>query len=77
MLRPIWLQVYSHILDEDRKINAQKFDAAFYANPALSKYNPPLPNEKPEKTEIDINSLIEQLKKSPELANTLAQLLAQ
>ena len=70
-------EVYSHILDEDRKINAQKFDAAFYANPDLSKYNPPLPNEKPEKTEIDINSLIEQLKKSPELANTLAQLLAQ
>ena len=70
-------EVYSHILDEDRKINAQKFDAAFYANPDLSKYNPPLPNEKPEKAEIDINNLIEQLKKSPELANTLAQLLAQ
>ena len=62
--------------DEDRKINAQKFDAAFYAKPDLSKYNPPLPNEKPEKAEIDINNLIEQLKKSPELANTLAQLLA-
>ena len=70
-------EVYSHILDEDRKINAQKFAAAFYANPDLSKYNPPLPNEKPEKAEIDINNLIEQLKKSPELANTLAQLLAQ
>lgn len=52
-------EVYSHILDEDRKINAQKFDAAFYANPDLSKYNPSLPKE------------------GPELANTLAQLLAQ
>ena len=25
--------VYAHILDEDRKINAQKFESAFYANP--------------------------------------------
>lgn len=27
--------VYAHILDEDRKVNAQKFEASFYANPAL------------------------------------------
>ena len=27
--------VYAHILDEDRKINAQKFESAFYANPNL------------------------------------------
>lgn len=70
-------EVYSHILDEDRKINAQKFDAAFYANPDLSKYNPPLPNQKPKETEVDLNALIEQLKNSPELASTLAQLLSQ
>ncbi len=24
--------LYSHILDEDRKINAQKFDESFYHN---------------------------------------------
>ena len=28
-------QIYAHILDEDRKIHAQKFEAAFYANPDL------------------------------------------
>ena len=27
--------VYAHILDKDRKINAQKFESAFYANPDL------------------------------------------
>ena len=28
-------EVYSHILDEDRKINAQRFEAGFYANPDM------------------------------------------
>ena len=30
-------KVYAHILDEDRKINAQKFESAFYAKPDLRK----------------------------------------
>ena len=33
--------VYAHILDEDRKINAQKFESAFYANPNLREVRPP------------------------------------
>lgn len=28
-------KVYAHILDEDRKVNAQKFETAFYSNPDL------------------------------------------
>ena len=28
-------QVYAHILDEDRKVNAQRFEAGFYAKPNL------------------------------------------
>jgi len=28
-------QMYAHILDEDRKVNAQRFEAPFYANPDL------------------------------------------
>ena len=32
--------VYAHILDEDRKINAQKFESAFYANPDLRSVRP-------------------------------------
>lgn len=71
-------EVYSHILDEDRKINAQKFEAAFYANPDLRQSGPPKQPESDVATpNIDLNALIQQLKNSPELANTLAQLLAQ
>lgn len=33
-------KVYAHILDEDRKLNAQKFEAAFYANPDLRDVKP-------------------------------------
>lgn len=68
-------KVYAHILDEDRKINAQKFESAFYANPDLRNVTPPQ-EEKPAPT-IDLNALIEQLQNSPELANTLASIIAQ
>ena len=66
-------KVYAHILDEDRKLNAQKFEAAFYANPDLRGVTPP-PESQPAS---DVNILIEQLKKSPELASALAQLIKQ
>lgn len=68
-------EVYSHILDEDRKINAQKFEAAFYANPDLRQSGPPAQQSPNPAAEIDINALIAKLKESPELASTLAQLL--
>ena len=68
-------KVYAHILDEDRKINAQKFENAFYANPDLRNVKPP--KEEIQPAQIDLNSLIEQLQKSPELANTLASIIAQ
>lgn len=67
-------KVYAHILDEDRKINAQKFESAFYSNPDLRNVKPP--QEEPQPTQIDLNALIEQLQKSPELANTLASIIA-
>ncbi len=43
--------VYAHILDEDRKVNAQKFEDAFYAcaNPDLREVHPPEPKKEPEK----------------------------
>ena len=28
--------IYAHILDEDRKVNAQKFETAFYAKPEVA-----------------------------------------
>lgn len=67
-------KVYAHILDEDHKINAQKFESAFYANPDLRKVTPP--QEQPPVQTVDLAALIEQLQKSPELASTLAALIA-
>ena len=74
-------QVYAHILDEDRKVNAQKFEDAFYAsaNPDLRTVCPPAKTrgpKEPESVSLDLEALVEQLRKSPELANTLAALLA-
>ena len=66
-------QIYAHILDEDRKVNAQKFETAFYAKPDLRKVEPPK-EENPVQT-IDLIGLMEQLQKSPELAATLAAML--
>ena len=67
-------KVYAHIL-EDRKINAQKFESAFYANPDLRNVKPPQEPEQPQAQTLDLAALVEQLQKSPELASTLAALL--
>ena len=69
-------KVYAHILDEDRKINAQKFESAFYANPDLRNVKPPQEPEQPQAQTLDLAALVEQLQKSPELASTLAALLS-
>ena len=74
--------IYAHILDEDRKINAQKSETAFYGTRDLRDVrNPdavPLPvpgaDESKQQT-FDLASLIEQLQKNPELATTLAALI--
>ena len=68
--------VYAHILDEDRKINAQKFESAFYANPNLREVHPPEEPKEQAPTTLDLEALVEQLRQSPELANTLAALLS-
>ena len=63
-------KVYAHILDEDRRKNAQKFEKAFYSTD-LRDVRPPQTNEN-----MNINALVEQLKESPELLETLAKLLS-
>ena len=67
-------KIYAHILDEDRKINAQKFESAFYSNPDLRSSRPP--QTEPQAPALDLAALIDQLQKSPELASTLAALIA-
>lgn len=67
-------QIYAHILDEDRKINAQRFEEAFYAKPDLRKVE--VPSQKAEETAVDLNALIAQLQQSPELLETLARLVS-
>jgi len=69
--------IYAHILDEDRKVNAQKFESAFYSNHDLRGVRPPEePKAKTEPASIDLAGLVEQIQKSPELAATLAALIA-
>ena len=68
--------VYAHILDEDRKINAQKFESAFYANPDLCSVRPPEEPKESAPATLDLEALVEQLRKSPELASALAALIA-
>ena len=64
-------KVYAHVLDEDRKINAQKFEASFYSNPDLRTVKPP--QELQPVTELAV--LIEKIQRSPELVSALAALL--
>ncbi|MDO4277069.1 MAG: site-specific integrase [Eubacteriales bacterium] len=64
--------VYAHILDEDRKVNAQKFEEAFYANCDLRTVTPPGSKESPE-----LNNIVQALKNSPELTSMLSNLIAQ
>lgn len=51
-------------------MNAQKFDAAFYACPDLRETA-----AQRKKPELDINSLMEQLQSSPELAAAFSKLI--
>ena len=67
-------QVYAHILDEDRKVNAQKFESAFYSNPDLrSVHTPP----EAQTVVLDAQNLLAQLQQSPDLLAALSSLLAQ
>ena len=57
-------EVYGHILDEDRKINAQKFDDTFYTMQGNGV-------DRKRKKELNIDSLVDALKNEPELLNQL------
>lgn len=66
--------VYAHILDEDRRVNAQKFEATFYAKNSVKL----LRNvEPPENANADLTKLISVLEQSPELVAILTKALKQ
>jgi len=67
-------QVYAHILDEDRKVNAQKFESAFYSNPDLRSVHAPA---EAQPAMLDAQNLLTQLQQSPELLAALSALLVQ
>lgn len=69
------MEVYAHILDEDRKINAQRFEYAFYAKPDLKNVEVPHEPQSSAPAPVNLTALIELLQKSPELVQTLAALL--
>lgn len=73
-------KIYAHILDEDRKINAQKFEASFYANPDLRSVRAPQEQKnfsqpQPAQDVSDFATLLLQLQKKPELVSSLAALI--
>ncbi len=51
-------RVYAHILDEDRKVNAEKFENAFYTPKESQPAN-------------DLTGILNLLEKDPELASQL------
>lgn len=67
------MKVYAHILDEDRKVNAQKFENAFYNNIDLRKVE--VPKQETSPSNNDLSYLIEELEKSPELVKKLTLLM--
>lgn len=68
-------EVYAHILDEERKINAQKFEVAFYASPDMRKVERELNPSKPAEQSLDLEKLVAQLQENPALASQLKALL--
>lgn len=68
-------QVYARILDEDRKVNAQRFEAGFYAKPNLRGLEQSFRSQAVQQPGLDIAQLLLQLQGNPELAALLKGLL--
>lgn len=62
--------IYAHILDEDRKVNAQKFYMAFYSNPDMRDVEKSMQKETLLQSPDD---LLKQLESTPQLMNAFMQ----
>lgn len=69
--------VYAHVIDEDRRNNARRFEANFYASLDLrgdySKYN----EQTAQPATIDLRALLVQLRNDPQLAKEFYDLLVE
>ena len=65
--------VVAHILDEGRKVNSQKFESAFYANPDLRTVKAPA---EPQQPALDLSALAAQLQQSSEFFQAVAGLIS-
>lgn len=63
--------IYAHILDEQRKVNAQRFEDAFYSNPQFVNAEEVL-NENPQQKKLA--TLLHKLDDNPELIDLLLKL---
>lgn len=65
-------EIYAHILDEDRKINAQKFETAFYSNPDMRPVEQSI-NKLDESRSSDPEALMKQLESAPQLMDAFTK----
>ena len=64
-------EVYAHILDEDRKVNAQRFEAGFYARADLRGVEQSFRTQTVQQPGMDIVQLLVQLQQNPVLLTLL------
>ena len=60
-------EVYAHILDEDRKVNAQRFEAGFYSRADLRGLEQSFRTQTVQQPGMDIVQLLVQLQQNPAL----------
>ena len=64
-------EVYAHILDEDRKVNAQHFEPGFYAKADLRGLGQSFRTQPAQQPGMDIVQLLVQLQQNPALLTLL------
>ena len=64
-------EVYAHILDEDRKVNAQRFEAGFYSRADLRGLEQSFRTQPAQQPGMDIVQLLVQLQQNPALLTLL------
>ena len=68
--------LYAHVLDEDRKVNAQKFEAAFYASPDMREVEKRVSkSSQPQESALNLQQLVTELQQNPAMAELFASLL--